>query len=28
LLAKLFGRKVLSEQEALILMAEGKRVNM
>jgi hypothetical protein len=28
LLAKLFGRKVLSEQEALILMAEGKRVDM
>lgn len=28
LLAKLFGRKVLSEQEALALMAEGKRVDI
>ena len=28
LLAKLFGRNVLSEQEALTLMAEGKRVDM
>ena len=28
LLAKLFGRKVLSEQEALRLMAQGKRVDI
>jgi hypothetical protein len=28
LLAKLFGRKVLSEQEALALMARGKRVDI
>jgi len=28
LLAKLFGRKVLSEQEALSLMAQGKRVDI
>jgi hypothetical protein len=28
LLAKLFGRNVLSEQEALTLMGEGKRMDI